>query len=371
MRYKVLPKSYNFSHILFDSPQLLLMILFLLRFLSCLIILATLIPLVKLDHWWIRVFDYPRIQKLTIIAFVIVGWLSLEYSTGEFEPWIWIAVLGSNGTFLLVKILPFTVFGKKMIGNVPYDEQNGIQLLVGNVYQYNQHFEKVTSLIKEVNPDLIFLVETDKKWENGISIIEEDYPNCIKLPQDNTYGLLLYTKLEIVKQTIHHWIDEEIPSLEIDVRLRNGKIITIYAIHPTPPVPGENDKSTDRDAEILLVGKKAKENKNPTLVIGDLNDVAWSYTTELFLKNSELVDPRRGRGLFNTFHAKIPILRWPLDHVFLSEEFGLADIKVQKAIGSDHFPISLKAVLCEENVTETKKADEDEKKEAREKISRA
>jgi endonuclease/exonuclease/phosphatase (EEP) superfamily protein YafD len=347
------------------------MTLFLLRLLSCLLIISSLLPLVKLDYWWIRVFDYPRVQKLTIVILILLGWVYLDYGSSNLEPWIWIGSLGLCASFLIIKIFPFTVLGKKMIETVPFDENNGIQILVSNVYQYNTKFEKLTSLIDEVKPDLIFLVETDQRWEKGISSIENSYPNTIKLPQDNTYGLLLYTNLEIVNQEIHHWIDDEIPSLELDIRLRNGKIITIYAIHPTPPVPGENEKSTDRDAEILLVGKKAKANNNPTMVIGDLNDVAWSYTTELFLKNSELVDPRRGRGLFNTFHAKIPLMRWPLDHVFLSEEFGLADIRVQKAIGSDHFPISLNAVLCADKVTEIKKANEKEKKEAREKISRA
>lgn len=108
---------------------------------------------------------------------------------------------------------------------------------------------------------------------------------------DNMYGLLLYSKLEIQRKEIHYLIDEEIPSLELDIKLRNGELITIYAIHPSPPVPGENEKSTERDAEILLVGGKSKENHLPSLVIGDPNDVAWSYTTELFLKNSEMADP--------------------------------------------------------------------------------
>ncbi|WP_192348923.1 endonuclease/exonuclease/phosphatase family protein [Algoriphagus sp. Y33] len=342
----------------------------LLRVLSAFFLFATFLPLVKLDYWWIRVFDYPRLQKLVITVILLSCWTFGLGLSSDPEPYLWIFALAIAAIYLITKVWPFTWLGGKMIDTVPYSEDEGIHILVGNVYQYNKNHGKAVALAKSINPDLIFFVETDKAWEKGLSEIEKAYPSQIKIPLDNTYGLLLYTRMEIIRQEVNYLVDDKIPSLEIDVKLRNGKIITIYAIHPTPPVPGENTESTERDAEILIVGKKAKNNPKPSLVIGDLNDVAWSYTTELFLKNSEMADPRRGRGLFNTFHAKVPLFRWPLDHIFLSKHFGLAELKVEKDIGSDHFPISLKAVLTKHETTDTMKANGEEKKEAREKINR-
>lgn len=255
-----------------------------------------------------------------------------------------------------------------MIQKVPYDAKKGIHLIVGNVYQFNRKFEKALRLIRKKDPDLIFLVETDQAWADALSPLHPTYPNQILVPLENTYGLVLYSKFPIIRQEINYLVDDEIPSLELDLKLRNGQNITVYAIHPTPPVPGENPTSTDRDAEILIVGKKSKANPLPTLVIGDLNDVAWSHTTSLFLKISEMADPRRGRGFYNTFHAKYPFFRWPLDHVFLSKHFGLSRVKVLPDIGSDHFPIELKATLTWQQTTETETATEEEEIEARAKI---
>ncbi|EAZ79596.1 endonuclease/exonuclease/phosphatase family protein [Algoriphagus machipongonensis] len=339
-----------------------------LRFASAFLIIATLIPFIKWDYWWIRIFDYPQLQKLVLIVICITAWLALPLEIQNSEKWTWLFLLLLAAVHLFQQVKTFSPIGKKMIETVPFDQENGIHLMVSNVYQFNKSYDKLVDLVLKTSPDLVFLVETDQKWKDGISKIEEEYENKILIPLDNTYGMLLYTRLEIVSQKIEYLIDDEIPSIELELKLKSGKIITVYAIHPTPPVPNENPKSTERDAEILIVGKKAKANKNPSLVIGDLNDVAWSYTTELFLKVSEMSDPRRGRGLFSTYNAKIPLFRWPLDHVFLSKQFGLTELKVMPSINSDHFPISMKAVITSQNTTESLDVDGEDKKEANEKI---
>ncbi len=196
-----------------------------------------------------------------------------------------------------------------------------------------------------MGPDLVLTLEPDGWWERELRVLEDDYPHTLKAPLDNRYGMLLHSRLELVEPEIKYLISDEFPSMHMRVRLASGDEVWLHCLHPEPPSPTEADESTRRDAELLIVGDEVKDRDEPTVVAGDLNDVAWSYTTTLFQKISGLLDPRKGRGMFNTFHAEHPLLRWPLDHVFHSDHFTLGEMARLPAFGSDHFPVYARLVL--------------------------
>jgi endonuclease/exonuclease/phosphatase (EEP) superfamily protein YafD len=185
--------------------------------------------------------------------------------------------------------------------------------------------------------------------------------------------MLFYTRLELLNAEILFRVYDDVPSVRARIALPSGVEVELYCLHPKPPVPREERSSEQRDAELLIVGRETRGNSTPTVVMGDLNDVAWSHTNYLFQRVSGLLDPRIGRGFYNTFDARYPIMRFPLDHFFHSNHFRLITLRRLPYFGSDHFPMYI-ALSYEPEAAREQKAESpstEDMREANEKIQRA
>jgi endonuclease/exonuclease/phosphatase (EEP) superfamily protein YafD len=338
-------------------------------------IVATLLPLLRETAWWIRVFDFPRlqivgVQLVCIVAGLLLRWHQLDGYWG-IGLLLLLAVAVAYQTF---RIMPYTrLMGKQVFDSTLKDGQRHLSLAVMNVLQFNKQGAKALAALQEVDPDIIMAVETDQWWYEQLKPLEKTHPYTCHEPLDNTYGLLFFSRLPLDNCQIKYLLDDDVPSLHTHVQLPDGKTwVRLFGLHPKPPAPAESKTSTKRDAELLLVGKEIDEREEPTIVFGDMNDVAWSHTSELFRRISGLMDPRVGRGLLPTFHAEYSLLRWPLDHVFVSPDFKVDDMQRLPYVGSDHFPIYIKLSyephdkeVQEEN---QEQADQEDHQEANEKI---
>ena len=311
------------------------------QWLAGFIAFVTIWGLLPLDNWWVRGVEFPRIQ---IMFLGLAAWLGMVifWSDWQLGQWLLFIVLSSALAFQLRMVLPYTILWKKEVltaKDMPNGHAHQLKIMVSNVLTPNDETQKLVELVKDKRPDILITLETDKKWEKALNQIEANYPYTVKVPLDNLYGMHLYSKLELIDPEVKYLMIDDIPSIHTQLRLQGGQVIWLYCLHPMPPSPTEADKSTTRDAELLMVGKHIKENKQTAILAGDLNDVAWSKTTRRFQRISGLLDPRIGRHFINTFHVKYPFLRWALDHIFHSACFTVVDIKRMPSIGSDHFPV--------------------------------
>ncbi len=310
---------------------------------------VTLLPLWRHEAWWVRGWDFPRLQ-LTALAAALLAAGGLLLDPSRPRSWILFAVLAACVAYQAWWILPYTRLHRNEVRSASEGgpEEDRLRILSVNVLTPNRDAEALLGTIRNRKPDVVIAVETDEWWQSRLDRLEGEYPHSLKCPLDNLYGMHLYSRLPLEDARIQFLVEDDVPSMHAAVVLRSGRRVRLHCLHPKPPSPTENPESSERDAELLIVGRSAAEAQLPVVVAGDLNDVAWSETTRLFRKVSGLLDPRVGRGMFNTFHAKIPLLRWPLDHLFHSRHFRLVSIERLGAVGSDHFPILVELRLMEE-----------------------
>lgn len=312
---------------------------------GALVILTTALPFIPTGFWLVRIFDFPRLQIAIMGLAALVGYLIFKGRMHGLE-YGFVGLLLLSIVYQAYMIFPYTPLARVQVQSSEAGSKGTpVSLLFANVLIENRDAEKLKAVVRAADPDVFLAVETDDWWQEQLSEFEEVYPYKVLQPQPNGYGILLYSRLELIDPQVKFLVEDEVPSIHAQVRLASGDVVALRCLHPRPPFPTEDDSSRPRDAELLVVGRETKQLQEPVIVMGDLNDVSWSHTNNLFQKISGLLDPRVGRGLYNTFHAEYPFLRFPLDHFFHSDHFRLVEMKVLDYVGSDHFPVYIKLSL--------------------------
>lgn len=312
-----------------------------------LLVAGTLLSFSRSPHWFVRLWDFPRVQ-MAVVAVLLGGLYALFFFRDRPLEWVFLAALLLCVLWQSYKIYPYTPLARVQVERserIPESAAAGAErptfrLLISNVLMENQRHDRLLQVVREEDPDLVLAVETDHRWAQALEPLAEDYPYVVRQPQDNYYGLMLFSRLPLIDPRIEFLVQDDIPSVHTAFELPGGEHVFLHGIHPRPPEPIRDQDSTPRDAELVVMGRAIREAPDrPTVVAGDLNDVAWSPVNELFLRLSGLLDPRAGRGLYSSYNANNPLFRYPLDHVFHSNHFRLGEFRRLPNVGSDHFPM--------------------------------
>jgi endonuclease/exonuclease/phosphatase (EEP) superfamily protein YafD len=307
-----------------------------------LMVAFSLLPMIRTTNRWVRMLDFPRIQIALFLSLSLVIYLIFWFSPQPF-PVIWIGALVLALVIQARMIFRFTPLARiEAVRNSAKEHPHAFSMMVANVRMENGHKQPFIKLVRENNPDLLLVNEPDQRWADQLKVLEKDYPYSVQNPLGNTYGMMLFSKLALHHSQVLYRVEQEIPSIHTQVELPSGERFDLYGVHPQPPT--HSNDTEKREAELLMVGREVKKTGRPSIVAGDLNDVGWSISTNLFKKISGMLDPRIGRGFFNTYNVFVPFFRYPLDHIFYSPQFQLIDMKRLPAFGSDHFPILIR--LC-------------------------
>ncbi|WP_052599269.1 endonuclease/exonuclease/phosphatase family protein [Aureispira sp. CCB-QB1] len=301
---------------------------------------------INTESRFLKILDFPRIQ------FFLASFILFSLFLPTIKTWRWydgllavslLASMAIQGHYLINYTPLVAVTVPAAPNNISPNNQFSILLL--NVKMSNKEAQPVIDLLRDKRPDLVLLMETDNWWNEQLVSVEQQYSYNQKAINEVSYGMILYSKYPITT-TVHYLHNKKVPSFESIVSLPNRKFC-FYGTHPPPPQYFDDipDNEGQREAELQLLGKKVKNNALPSILAGDINDVVWSYTDYLTHTENLLFDVRVGRGFCNSFNAHNFLMRWPLDHIFVTKEFRLKNLEALPSVGADHYPIYVELVL--------------------------
>ena len=319
------------------------------------ILVATVVVILSLfsliydvSYWYSKVLDFPRAQYLmaAVACLLLFSLLNRKWNKASVA-----LTLGLLSAILIqsILVLPYLV-GERPVPEAAadsVDQQSTVGILLANVLIENERAATFLDIVDQRNPDMVLVMEVDDRWMQQLQPLEETYGHTVKYPTDNSYGMTLYSKFRLEESEVMFFNHDDVPSIHTRVSLPSGKSFWFHGVHPVAPVPKKEYPDNRGEKEVALgkVAELVAAETLPAIVAGDFNDVSWSRTARLFENQGGLNNVRLGRGFYNTFDATSWIMRWPLDHYFVTDSIRLLELERLPAFGSDHFPMYARFAL--------------------------
>jgi len=284
---------------------------------------APLLGLLGRWHWFFDLFNHFRPQEtLFLFTAACLLWAFRRPRTALVAAAVW--------ALCALTLAPYWVPRPAVSEDAPT-----IKILFSNVYTDNRDSGRLLATIATKAPDVVFVAEINARWKDELDRGLPGYPYRFAVPREDNFGIGVYSKQPITA-TAETLGRAGVPSLRCETRLR-GRTAVLWATHPIPPIAGKD--WTLWKEQLTNLGDRIAAEKDPTILVGDLNSTPWCETFRR-VRGGRLTDAALGRGLRGTFPVAWPsFMRVPIDNFLHSREFGATRREILPSIGSDHLPV--------------------------------
>jgi endonuclease/exonuclease/phosphatase (EEP) superfamily protein YafD len=141
-------------------------------------VVGTVVSLFRAQAWWIRIFDFPRLQIAVVCLLAMASYVLLSFwkICGLFDHLL-VAAVALSFTYQAHHIFPYTPFASPQVQNAETSiSPASLRLLISKVLMTNRGADRFRQIIKNSDPDVILAVEPDDWWEEQLRSSESRYP---------------------------------------------------------------------------------------------------------------------------------------------------------------------------------------------------
>ena len=188
------------------------------RLLSFLFLLVTLLPLLPSGKWYIRWWDFPRLQIAVSLLLLAVIWsfnfLRVRHRKLWAEPTAWVVLLIIAFSWQSSHIVPFSWVYPKEVPDSVTSESKAIKIVVANIdFENVEAADKVVRELEALDADLLLLVETNEAWMTSLQPFRSSYSHHFDHVQGEGLGMSLWSKFPILTHEKRRLVSERRVSL--------------------------------------------------------------------------------------------------------------------------------------------------------------
>lgn len=252
---------------------------------------------------------------------------------------------GWRQVFLLIVVWLWMVAGIAPLylkPSAPAQTTHKARLLVSNIWTPNPSAKRLVALVKRERPDVLVVLETDARWEVALSRGLPEYAHRLTARRDGHMGAVLLSRHPLAHTSVDDPPGTRSPILRAEVLLPDDQRLTVYGVHPFPPLNAS--LAAERDAYMAALSRRVLAERDPVVVLGDFNCTSWSPAMHDLLSGANLHDSRQGFGIQPSWPRPIDGLAdWlrhiPIDHALTSSTLHVTDRRLGPDVGSDHAPV--------------------------------
>ena len=210
-----------------------------------------------------------------------------------------------------------------------------LRLAAANLLYKNIDFERMVDGVAEFDADVIVLVEVTPEGRERFRRLEGGFPHALDTcAPDNLYGILILSRFPLTLRSSGIGEDPLPRHLAADLTI-DGRTVTLVAIHPTNPL--RISRAHRIPVEFDAVAGLVRGAPDDLILIGDCNAAGWSSYLQELERKTGLANDRKVRPSWPIWLP--PLVRLPLDHVWVRGRVRLLRAGLGPRFGSDHLPL--------------------------------
>lgn len=283
-------------------------------------------------HHHVELFSHFRLQYLGVAVLLLMVFAALRspaYSV------VLLGVVALNASY----VVPWYLGGPS--DNGPAGKAS-IKLMNANVLSRNEQYDRLVQLIEKERPDIIFLQELSPQWVAALEAIRADYPFSYTQPRYDNFGIGIYSRRPLDAVTHVDSPPHDYPTIVATITI-DGKPLTLINTHPTIPLTQSGFEA--RNHHLGSIAGLVQAAAGNVILSGDFNTAMWSPAYRALEETTGLENARQGAGILPTWPTFMPFAMIPIDHVMVSNDVRVVDIRRGDRTGSDHLPLLLTFAL--------------------------